>query len=207
MSLLIISSSLSVKDLRRVLFGGSGNRIGVPPQPSGDYGMGIIEAIYLLIRVFLVSRLSLAAENLALRQPLAARGPLSQAVWSIPPTAHGTGSSCKAAVSRIRRFTWSLSANENRLFEDLQALGRHANRWASQSATSRAGPLPAGSNTQSSARWQRRSTAGKKSSMIAWGQELRVPREPGEGVHVQRVPARPPIDRMRSRESPAGGNT
>jgi hypothetical protein len=33
--------------------------------------MGIIKAIYLLIRAFLVSRLSLAAENLALRQQLA----------------------------------------------------------------------------------------------------------------------------------------
>jgi hypothetical protein len=33
--------------------------------------MGIIKAIYLLIRAFLVSRLSLAAENLALRQQVA----------------------------------------------------------------------------------------------------------------------------------------
>ena len=33
--------------------------------------MCIIKAIYLLIRAFLVSRLSLAAENLALRQQLA----------------------------------------------------------------------------------------------------------------------------------------
>jgi hypothetical protein len=34
--------------------------------------VGIIKAIYLLIRAFLVSRLSLAAENLALRQQVAA---------------------------------------------------------------------------------------------------------------------------------------
>ena len=33
--------------------------------------MGIIKAIYLLIRAFLVPRLSLAAENLALRQQVA----------------------------------------------------------------------------------------------------------------------------------------
>ena len=33
--------------------------------------MGIIKAIYLLIRAFLVSRLSLAAEILALRQQVA----------------------------------------------------------------------------------------------------------------------------------------
>ena len=33
--------------------------------------MGIIKAIYLLIRAFLISRLSLAAENLALRQQVA----------------------------------------------------------------------------------------------------------------------------------------
>jgi hypothetical protein len=33
--------------------------------------MGIIKALYLLIRAFLVCRLSLAAENLALRQQLA----------------------------------------------------------------------------------------------------------------------------------------
>ena len=33
--------------------------------------MGIIKAIYLLIRAFLISRLSLAVENLALRQQVA----------------------------------------------------------------------------------------------------------------------------------------
>jgi hypothetical protein len=33
--------------------------------------VGIIRAIYLLIRVFFVCRLSLAAENLALRQQIA----------------------------------------------------------------------------------------------------------------------------------------
>ena len=35
--------------------------------------MGIIKAVHLLVRAFLISRLSLAAENLALRQQLAIR--------------------------------------------------------------------------------------------------------------------------------------
>ena len=39
----------------------------------GDRTMGIIKAIYFLIRAFFVCRLSLAVENLARRQQLAIR--------------------------------------------------------------------------------------------------------------------------------------